>query len=52
LATVKNVDSIVVMAAGKVVAQGSHQQLVLESPLYARLAALQFSEANAGPHPG
>jgi ATP-binding cassette subfamily B protein len=48
LATVKNVDSIVVMAAGKVVAQGSHQQLVLESPLYSRLASLQFSESEGG----
>ena len=43
LATVKNVDSIVVMDAGQVVAQGSHQQLLLSSPLYANLAALQFS---------
>mgnify|MGYP003108965838 FL=1 len=43
LATVKNVDSIVVMEAGQVVAQGSHQQLLLSSPLYANLAALQFS---------
>lgn len=44
LATVKNVDSIVVMDTGKVVAQGSHQELLVSSPLYANLAALQFSE--------
>ncbi len=43
LATVKNVDSIVVMDGGRVVAQGSHQQLLNTSPLYANLAALQFS---------
>lgn len=43
LATVKNVDTIVVMEAGKVVAQGSHQQLLKGSPLYANLATLQFS---------
>ncbi|MDP1932735.1 MAG: ABC transporter transmembrane domain-containing protein [Gammaproteobacteria bacterium] len=43
LATVMNVDSIVVMDAGKVVAQGSHQQLLATSPLYANLAALQFA---------
>lgn len=43
LATVKNVDSIVVMDAGKVIAQGSHSQLIVSSPLYANLAALQFA---------
>ena len=43
LATVKNVDAIVVMEAGRVVARGSHLQLLESSPLYARLAALQFA---------
>jgi len=43
LATVKNVDTIVVMEAGRVVARGSHQQLLESSPLYAKLAALQFA---------
>lgn len=43
LATVMNVDSIVVMDSGKVVAQGSHQELLASSPLYANLAALQFA---------
>lgn len=43
LATVKNVDSIVVMEAGKVVAKGSHKELLLSSPLYANLAELQFA---------
>jgi ATP-binding cassette subfamily B protein len=50
LATVKNVDSIVVMDAGRVVAQGTHQQLLQSSPLYANLASLQFSAGeNAEP---
>lgn len=43
LATVKNVDSIIVMEAGKVIAQGTHKELIVNSPLYANLAALQFS---------
>jgi len=43
LATVQHVDRIVVMEASRVVAQGSHQQLLESSPLYARLAALQFA---------
>ena len=47
LATVKNVDTIVVMDSGRVVAQGSHQQLLLRSPLYANLATLQFSAGDS-----
>ncbi|MDX1490392.1 MAG: ABC transporter transmembrane domain-containing protein [Pseudohongiellaceae bacterium] len=43
LATVKNVDKIIVMDAGKVVAQGRHNELIASSPLYANLAALQFA---------
>jgi ATP-binding cassette subfamily B protein len=33
------------MEAGRLVAFGSHAQLLNESPLYARLAALQFNAA-------
>ncbi len=44
LATVKNADRIAVMDQGKLVAVGTHQQLVASNPLYARLAALQFSD--------
>ena len=44
LATVKSADRIIVLDAGKVVAEGTHEQLVAEGELYARLAALQFSE--------
>ncbi len=44
LATVQAADRIVVMDAGEIVAEGTHAQLLLESPLYARLAKLQFTD--------
>ena len=43
LATVRRVPRIVVMEHGRILAQGSHDQLLRDSPRYARLAALQFS---------
>jgi ATP-binding cassette subfamily B protein len=48
LATVKEADRIVVLENGHIVAQGRHDELLHSSPLYARLAALQFGpEAGA-----
>ncbi|MDO9501165.1 ATP-binding cassette domain-containing protein, partial [Falsiroseomonas sp.] len=44
LATVRNADRIVVMEGGRIVAMGTHDALVREGGLYARLAALQFQE--------
>lgn len=43
LATVVNADRIVVMDGGRIVATGTHESLLKTSPLYARLAELQFS---------
>jgi ATP-binding cassette subfamily B protein len=45
LATVQKADRIAVLEAGRVVAVGTHAQLLNDSPLYARLAALQFNAA-------
>jgi len=43
LATVQNADRIAVIDQGRLVAIGTHRQLIASNPLYARLAALQFS---------
>jgi len=45
LATVLQADRIIVMDHGRIVAQGTHAELVRSNELYSRLAALQFTDS-------
>lgn len=47
LATVKKADRILVFERGRIVAEGTHDSLVAQGGLYARLARLQFTEGLA-----
>ncbi len=47
LATVKKADRILVFEDGQIAAEGTHEALVAEGGLYARLARLQFTEGLA-----
>jgi ATP-binding cassette subfamily B protein len=47
LATVQKADRIAVVNRGRIVASGTHAELLSTSPLYARLAELQFGAATA-----
>ncbi|OOC09086.1 ABC transporter transmembrane domain-containing protein [Thioalkalivibrio halophilus] len=47
LATVQSADWIVVLDGGRVVGEGTHAELLAQGGLYARLAALQFADADA-----
>ena len=46
LATVRKADRIVVFEQGRIVATGTHAELVAEGGLYARLARLQFTDGS------
>ena len=48
LATIKSADRIVVMDAGRIVEEGTHQSLIARGGLYARLAELQFEDDGRG----
>jgi ATP-binding cassette subfamily B protein len=45
LATITRADLIVLVNGGRIAAQGTHSELLAQSPLYARLAELQFKTA-------
>lgn len=47
LATVKKADRILVFDQGRIVASGTHESLVADDGLYARLARLQFTAGHA-----
>jgi len=47
LSTIKNADEIAVIAGGKIVEQGSHQELIAKGGMYSDLYNLQF-RANTG----
>jgi ATP-binding cassette, subfamily B, bacterial len=44
LATIRSADRILVMDRGRIVEEGSHEALLAEGGLYARLARLQFTD--------
>ena len=47
LSTILNADRILVMDRGRIVGQGRHEDLLISSPLYAKLHAMQFGQETA-----
>jgi len=52
LATVLKADRTAVLQSGRLIAIGNHSELLRTSPLYARLAALQFASVEIPPAAG
>lgn len=48
ISTIMNAEKIVVLDAGKVVAQGTHRDLLRNSPVYREIASSQLSEKELG----
>jgi ATP-binding cassette subfamily B protein/subfamily B ATP-binding cassette protein MsbA len=48
LSTIRNADRIVVLESGRVVEEGTHEQLLVAEGSYCRLHRLQFGQASAG----
>ncbi len=46
LATVMHADKIVLVDNGQMIGEGTHEQLISQSPLYRRLSALQFDKTS------
>lgn len=51
LSTILHADTIAVVDGGKVIATGTHSELLDSNPLYARLASLQFREMDVASLP-
>jgi subfamily B ATP-binding cassette protein MsbA len=48
LSTIENADTILVIEAGQIIEQGSHQSLLAQSGMYAQLHKMQFGEEPSG----